>query len=503
MSEHENDAWSAPSNEAIVLSLVAPAAAGGVKPIASFKPKYTYTIFNDEQIFGYQDLRVNIQFNASDMRPHFGLNYSKKFKPTGDTEATDLKEVFSEYLPEVAFQKQKEFTAAVEHTRTDWTPPGKLTSTFRKEDVTYEVWKGNLADPAVKQLVNRIQVFVPLYIEGGTYIDVDEPESDRWTIFFLYQKRPVAHEPERLSYVFVGYSTVYRFFLFHIPTPLASPSRNKSVDQLDFTEEFDLSSLPCRTRISQFIVLPPFQQKGIGSTFYSILFQEYLNHAPTVEITVEDPNEAFDDMRDLTDLQFLRRLPEFNALHIDTSLKIDKHGIVPRNIFDKAAAEVVRRTAKIAPRQFYRVLEMHLMSRLPESVRPGIVDPEAGEAPKGKAVTAKPTKEQEYEYRLWQLIAKKRVYRHNKELLGQLEMPERIAKLTETVENVAFDYARLLDKAERRFDDGEEEEEEEDDEEDEASDVEAVRTGNKNGKRKADGVAEAEDEEPAIKRRKA
>ncbi|KAK0711024.1 acyl-CoA N-acyltransferase [Lasiosphaeris hirsuta] len=498
MSEPETDAWSAPSNEAIVLSLVAPAAAGGVKPIASFKPKYTYTIFDDEQIFGYQDLRVNIQFNASDMRPHFGLNYSKKFKPTGGTEATNLKEVFSEYLPEVAFQKQKEFTAAVERTRADWTPPGKLAATFTKGGIAHEVWKGNLADPAVKQLLNRIQVFVPLYIEGGTCIDVDEPESDRWTVFFLYQKRPVAHEPERLSYVFVGYSTVYRFFLFHIPTPPASPSENKSdvsVDQLDFNQEFDLSSLPCRTRISQFIVLPRFQQKGIGSKFYSILFQEYLNHTSTVEITVEDPNEAFDDMRDLADLQFLRQLPEFNALHIDTAIKLDKDGIVPRNIFDKAAAEAVRRKAKIAPRQFYRVLEMHLMSRLPEPVRPGIVDPEAGENRKGKGVAAKPTKEQEYEYKLWQLIAKKRVYRHNKELLGQLEVPERIAKLEETVANVAFDYARLLDKAARRVD--------EEDEENETSDGDAVEAGSKSGKRKADEAAEVEGEEPAIKKRKA
>lgn len=371
----------------------------------------------------------------------------------------------------VAFEKRKDFETAVKQTRAEWTPPGKLAATFTRQNVTYEVWKGSLADPAVKQLVRRVQIFIPMFIEGGTFITTDNPGSeadeDRWTVFFLYQKRPVPGEADRFVYTFCGYSTVYRFFFFQTPTPPASPSKaDRRLEDMDLNkQDFDLSELPCRTRISQFVVLPPFQGKGLGSKLYDVIFQAYLNHKSTMEITVEDPNEAFDDMRDIADLQFLRQKPDFNALKINTSLEFPKGGLAPANIVDVEAAEAVRRKYKIAPRQFARVLEMHLMSKLPGSVRPGI-------APEMTAKAGKATEEEEHEYKLWHLMVKKRIYRHNKDALGELEIPERIAKLNDTVASVAFDFARLLSQAER---------------------YEAGGKTGENGKRKVDEEAEESD----------
>ncbi|KAK3322476.1 acyl-CoA N-acyltransferase [Apodospora peruviana] len=445
-----DDTWSANSNDTLVLSLVAPSETGGLKTVASFHPQFTYTVFGeDEQIFGYQGLNINLRFNASDMRPNLGVTYSKKFKAIGETEAANINAILHDCLPEVAFQKGKEFEAALQHIPADWTPPGELVTSFTSDKTTYEVWKGNLADLAVNQLVKRIQILVPLFIEGGTFIPLDEPDTDRWTIFFLYEKRLVlGAEDNRFSYIFAGYCTVYRFFLFRAPpTPPASPPRaaaeehnggGSSEKELSLGGEFDLSQLPCRSRISQFIVIPPFQGKGLGPRLYGVIFQEYYQYPPTFEITVEDPNEAFDDMRDIADLHFLRELPEFNALHIDTGVKIPKDGMAPANIMDGQACEAVRRKAKIAPRQFYRVLEMHLMSKLPEPVRPSI-------APEKLGVDATPA--QEHEYKLWRLMVKKRIYVHNKDALGQLELGERIEKLGETASSVEFDFARLLFKA--------------------------------------------------------
>ncbi len=51
-------------------------------------------------------------------------------------------------------------------------------------------------------------------------------------------------------------------------------------------------------------------------------------------------------------------------------------------------------------------------------------------------------------YKLWRFWVKMRVYRRNKDALGQLEVGERIQKLQETVLSVEFDYARLLAKSE-------------------------------------------------------
>ena len=87
------------ANEALVVSLVTPVD-GKLKTLSSFHPKFTYPIFGDEeQIFGYQNLKISLRFNASDMRPHLSTSYSKKFKAIGDTEPTDIEETLKEFLP--------------------------------------------------------------------------------------------------------------------------------------------------------------------------------------------------------------------------------------------------------------------------------------------------------------------------------------------------------------------------------------------------------------------
>lgn len=307
-------------------------------------------------------------------------------------------------------------------------------------DGRYEVWKGSLADPAVKQLNSRIQILVPLFIEGGSYIGQGaDPASaerglsdaDRWTVFFLYKAQQSPEVPERTSYVFVGYSTVYRFFYFQRPTPPSSPKDGWELPQ----GRIDLSELSCRTRLSQFVILPPFQGKGNGARLYNAIFDFYHAHPQTHEFTVENPNEAFDDLRDVCDLTFLRSLPEFDALALDTSVSIPESGVMPPLVVGADALESIRLKAKIAPRQFARVVEMHLMSKLPVSVLPTLdLD----------AVVPAPTKTDKHQERIWQLIVKQRLYRHNRDVLSQIEPVERIEKLSETLTSVELEYARLL-----------------------------------------------------------
>ena len=61
-------------------------------------------------------------------------------------------------------------------------------TTYQIKDRTFEVWRASLMDLAVQQLLKRMQIFIPFFIEGGTYIDLDDPEwtLQRWRIFFLY-----------------------------------------------------------------------------------------------------------------------------------------------------------------------------------------------------------------------------------------------------------------------------------------------------------------------------
>ncbi|KAH7023659.1 acyl-CoA N-acyltransferase [Ilyonectria destructans] len=439
--------WLANANDAINISLVAPSKSG-LQNVATFNPKFTYSIFGEEeQIFGYKDLKISLRYRANDMRPHLKTSYSKKFKPVGDTEPTDIVGILEEggHLPKIAFVKGTDFDDSSKQISDNWTPPGTLHTTIDAPEGEYEIWRGNLADPAVKQLNNRLQIFVPFFIEGGSYIgqdpesdsaELDLSDADRWTVFFLYQKQKMADNPEKSSYTFVGYSTIFRFFYFQPPTPPASPRGEWELPAGDL----DLAELPCRTRLSQFIILPPFQGKGVGARLYKTIFEHYHKHPQTHEFTVEDPNEAFDDLRDVCDLEFLRAIPQFNDLCVDPNVTIPKKGAIPQLILGGKDLESIRLQAKIAPRQFYRVLEMHLMSKLPESVRPSMaLDDDV----------PSPTRADNHKERLWQLIVKQRLYRHNKDVLSQIEPNERIEKLQQTLGGVELEYARILAAYER------------------------------------------------------
>jgi len=88
------------SNEALEVSLVR-ATPGALMTVASFKPKFTYPIFgDDEAIFGYQDLKINLRFHVTDMRPNLRVGWGKKFRAIGDTEPTDVTGFMKEFLPD-------------------------------------------------------------------------------------------------------------------------------------------------------------------------------------------------------------------------------------------------------------------------------------------------------------------------------------------------------------------------------------------------------------------
>ena len=58
--------------------------------------------------------------------------------------------------------------------------------------------------------------------------------------------------------------------------------------------------------------------------------------------------------------------------------------------------------------------------------------------------------EKKKEYRLWQLWVKKRLDKHNREMVIQLDRDDRIEKLEQALSGVEADYARLLRAADSR-----------------------------------------------------
>ncbi|KAI1213428.1 acyl-CoA N-acyltransferase [Annulohypoxylon truncatum] len=454
-----DDEWTVDANEAITLSLVRPGPAKEIVNVESFKPKFTYPIFGEEeQIFGHKGLKVNIRFDARDLRPNISVTSQRKFTSVGDVEALDVRETMKEYLPGVAFQSKKEFELSVNNLSDTWKPPGSLVKKIDKNGETYEIWHGTLAMPAVHQMMKRIQVAVLFYIEGGSYItELDGPDESetslaRWSVFWVYK---VATVMDKAQYTFQGYATTYNFWMYQPPTPPTSPSAGKENGSWELSKGDSDSEMIHRMRISQFLILPPFQGKGVGSMLYSTMFDIAMNSSKTIEVTVEDPNEDFDLLRDLCDIKYLRKnVPEFAELKVNTNVPLPgKGGLLHNNtqislsdgnrsdegIVDMEKLESLRVKNKIAPRQFSRLVEMQLMAKLPDSVRPR-ADPEAK-----KPAASKTDK---HEYALWRLLLKQRLYRRNVSILGEFEVTERIIKLNETLDNVEWEYARILDRVE-------------------------------------------------------
>lgn len=165
--------------------------------------------------------------------------------------------------------------------------------------------------------------------------------------------------------------------------------------------------------------------------------------SPTcTEITVEDPNEAFDDLRDYCDYRHLLENCTFAQISlktdIDPKLSARKIGVrVPTSkLLDMPLLETLRKQNKIAPRQFYRLVELYLLTKIAPHNR------QAGTARLTQRARATDPNDRAFYY--WRLLVKQRVYKKNKDVLIQLDRGERVDKVEQTVGEVAGDYERLL-----------------------------------------------------------
>lgn len=170
-----------------------------------------------------------------------------------------------------------------------------------------------------------------------------------------------------------GYLTAYPYHYHQVSK--GSPSLN---DSAFFDTVFNSPSnidtpQQCRLRLSQFIILPPFQRAGHGGRFYDIFFKNTRADPTVQEISIEDPSAAFEDLRDRRDLKFLEENDVFKGIKPPVS---------------KTWIEETRRKYKMPPRQFRRVLEMSLLRHI------------------------NPREENE-EYSNWRLLVKQRLYNHN------------------------------------------------------------------------------------------
>ncbi|CAO3617074.1 unnamed protein product [Cunninghamella echinulata] len=240
------------------------------------------------------------------------------------------------------------------------------------EEEVFEIYKCSLDHPKFREYHRRMQFFVLLFIEGSSYIEEDD---EKWEIYTLYQKEKFS---DSYIYTFIGYSSAYPFYCWP--------------EQI-------------RMRISQFLILPPYQNRGHGHQLYQTIYEIFSKRSDVCEITVEDPNEGFSDLRDRCDLRYLQ---EHNAFK-DISLPIPQDTI-----------QYLQKQFKLTNRQINGCVEMYLLSKLNK------LDKEL--------------------YKSFRLQVKQRLFKFNYDTLQELEPNVRKEKLHETYCSVEQDYHRLLER---------------------------------------------------------
>ena len=184
------------------------------------------------------------------------------------------------------------------------------------------------------------------------------------------------------------------------------------------------------------------------------MIKTFLADPNCIEITVEDPSEQFDDLRDFCDYPRLLNNGVLGRVElntdIDPKLSQRRPGIrVPTSkLLQTKKLEALRIEHKIAPRQFARLVEMHLYSKIAPHVRQA-VNPDARLTQKGRS-----SNPDDKAFFYWRLLVKQRIYKKNKDVLMQLDRQERGEKVNEAVGEQAGDYERLLRKMEERKEKG-------------------------------------------------
>lgn len=349
-----------------------------------FKPLYTYPIYGDkEMIWGYEQLQLMLKFDATSLLPFVSETHKNKLN---DPSVGDPVAELLEQLPKSTCIDEKSWMEKRSKEIHQFILPGEQYGVefVDADDNTYKIQHVKLNTKSLKELHYRMRIFILLFIEAGSYIDEDD---DRWEFFLLYQTNGTFPK-------FVGFCSAYPYFYYK-----DSESHNQWDDGDD--------QWPIRMRISQFVILPVYQQRQLGQYLYNTLFKQFLKNDRIKEVTVEDPSEKFDDLRDRCDLERLAKSGVWSSSKLENVKELDSQWL-----------EQTRLEQKMAPRQFMRCVEMALLHKFGEHKNPD---------------------------KNYKLLVKQRLFVRNHDALADMTKSERIEKLDEVYTTLVEDYHRIIE----------------------------------------------------------
>ncbi|CAK9192209.1 unnamed protein product [Sphagnum troendelagicum] len=217
-----------------------------------FPPEYSERYFGEDgKIYGYKGLKIDLFMHAVTFHAHGDIQYLSKTRPKYEIASLQCCFVVQEIFGNGLVEDRDVF----------------VENLSRYTDSFLYIVRLEFSDSRVREWYARMIPLVLLFIEGGQPIESDDP---MWEIF-------VALEGEGPETVVTGFCTVYRFY--HYP---------------DST----------RLRISQILVLPPYQGQGYGFQLVETINKRAVEHN-CYDVTMEDPSERLQELRDCMDVQRL------------------------------------------------------------------------------------------------------------------------------------------------------------------------------------------------------
>ncbi|WBW71045.1 histone acetyltransferase Hat1 [Schizosaccharomyces osmophilus] len=329
-----------------------------------FHPTFTYNIFGDSEVlYGYKNLNIEIQYALPSMKPELKVVYSDRLAPESGVEPTNVDETLSKYLRD---------DRVPENLKPVNVHDIPVLENYSFDERNFCILKSKPSD--IGAIMQYLQIFSLFFIEGGSFIDIFDP---KWTIYLLY-------EINDEQYYLRGYCTAYNYYKW---------DKTKTDGE--------------RPRISQFVILPPFQKEGHGSRLYNAIVNIFLQDSKVLEFSVEDSSEAFDALRDRCDFQRLKSMNIFTSpgFHLPLS---------------KEWLHSQRSATKLPPRQFLRCCEIALTMKL-------------------KNLTL-------LERKALRLLIKERIFRQNLDVLLQLDRPDRLDKIQGAYQNQLDEYKKIAKK---------------------------------------------------------
>ncbi|XP_077073168.1 histone acetyltransferase type B catalytic subunit isoform X1 [Siphateles boraxobius] len=285
----------------------------------TFHPEFSHQLYGDDEVaFGYKGLQIQLYYSAGNLNTLFKVKYTSRVTDKFDcVEPDDVEGKVREIIPAGFCCNTDDFISLLEK-EANFRPFGSLQHTYKVhnveagEDLTYHIHKVDISCPGFREYHERLQTFLMWFIETASFIDVDD---DHWDFFLVFEKY---NKDGETLYATVGYMTVYNYYVYPDKT---------------------------RPRVSQMLILPPFQGEGHGAQLLETVHRYYCTLAKVQDITAEDPSESYVKLRDFVLVKLCLTLSSFSNEKLS-------HG------FSEEMASEAREKLKINKKHARRVYEI-------------------------------------------------------------------------------------------------------------------------------------------------